>query len=55
METCNFNLTNQVFTNINSQADLAAVLVILAGRGGNASPPGKPPLDLQGLFRQIMH
>jgi hypothetical protein len=47
-----FNLTNQVFTNINSTSDLTGIAVVLEGRAAAASPPGAPPVDLEGLFRQ---
>jgi hypothetical protein len=51
----NFNLTNQVFTNLNSLDDLTNMVVILAGRSGAAAPAGSPPLDLQQLLRLLRH
>jgi hypothetical protein len=55
MQEVNLNLTNQAFPNLKSGDDLTGVAVVLAGRGGAASTAGNPPLDLQGLLRQLLH
>jgi uncharacterized protein involved in outer membrane biogenesis len=50
-----FGLTNQVFTNITSEADLAGMALVLDLRSGTAAPKGKSPIDTQKLLQQLLH
>jgi hypothetical protein len=50
-----FGLTNQVFHNIKSQADLTGMGVILAARGSAASSQGKSPVDMSKVLQQLLH
>jgi hypothetical protein len=54
VQEVNFNLTNEVFPNIKTEADLQGMAVILAGRSAVASPTGSSPLDLQKLLQQLL-
>ncbi|HEX3720510.1 MAG TPA: hypothetical protein VH595_21375 [Verrucomicrobiae bacterium] len=48
----NFNITNQVFHNVKSQADLEGVAVLLALRG--SPTPGHSGLDLDGMLKDLI-
>jgi hypothetical protein len=52
-EEVNLGLKNQVFHNINTDADLTQMAVILAARTGGAAQSSKSPLDAQKLLQQI--
>ncbi|MGD1085041.1 MAG: hypothetical protein ABSA47_09870 [Verrucomicrobiota bacterium] len=54
-EEVDFGLTNQVFTNIQSEKDLDGLAVVMAGRAGAAASSGKSPMDLQKLLLQLLH
>jgi uncharacterized protein involved in outer membrane biogenesis len=56
-EEVNFNLANQVFPNIKSEADLEGMAIVLAGRGAvsaAAAPPGAPPVDMQKVLMELL-
>ncbi|MGA3181591.1 MAG: hypothetical protein ABSF38_14715 [Verrucomicrobiota bacterium] len=51
----NFRLTNQVFHDIKSEADLTQMAVLLAARSGAATQSGKSGIDTQKLLQQLFH
>jgi hypothetical protein len=54
-EEVNIGLKDQVFHNIDTDADLAQMAVILAARTGGAAQSGKSPTDFQKIIQQLFH
>ena len=51
----NFGLTNQIFHNLKSNADWQNMAIILAGRASAAAGSTNTDLEMQKIFRQLLH